>query len=170
KPFWPSARARLPAADRCQGRPPLGAMPKKARPSPLAESIFREKLAELQSSNEATDVSALPVHNTFIQFGSPAATEGAKQRLSTAPAWIGTTSFQSTVNKMMQEAATQSPPTSEAPAQPSLPGTADSEESLGSAMWAAGWYGSPKKVPVPLRSESGTLGGGAPSKGTCEPE
>lgn len=141
-------------------------MPKKARPSPLAESIFREKLAELQSSNEATDVSALPVHNTFIQFGSPAATEGAKQRLSTAPAWIGTTSFQSTVNKMMQEAATQSPPTSEAPAQPSLPGTADSEESLGSALW----LGVPRKVPVLLRSENGALGGDVPLKGVQKPE
>lgn len=141
-------------------------MPRKARPSPLAESIFREKLAELQSSNEATDVSALPVHNTFIQFGAPAATEGARQRLSTAPAWIGTTSFQSTVNKLMQEAATQSPPTSEAPAQPSLPGTADSEESLGSALW----LGFPKKVPVPLRSENGALGGDAPSKGAWKPE
>lgn len=141
-------------------------MPKKARPSPLAESIFREKLAELQSSNEATDVSALPVHNTFIQFGSPNITEGAKQRLATAPAWIGTTSFQSTVREMMQEAATQSPSTSEeAPAEPSLPGTADSEKSMGLT-----WLGFPKKVPVLLRSEGGALGGDAPPKGAWMPE
>lgn len=134
-------------------------MPKKARPSPLADNIFREKLAELQSSNQATDVSELPVHNTFIQFGGPPAVEGAKQRLSTAPAWIGTTSFQSTVAAAMQ-AATQTPPTSEAPAPPSLPGTADSEGSLSASLWLA----SPMKVPVALIPDNGDASVEGPRK------
>jgi hypothetical protein len=131
-------------------------MPKKARPAPLAESIFHNKLVELQSEEKAHNIADLPVHNTFIQFDSPTAAEATKQKILTAPAWIGTASFSSVANSAMnaaiQASTTQSPHSSENQVAPSLPDTADSESSLRSDLWML----SPKKIQVPSYTGSGS--------------
>lgn len=78
-------------------------MPKKERPAPLPDAIFRAKLEQhAPADNEAPCIpEEIPVHNTFIQFGSPEEAEPGKQHLSTAPAWIGP-SFQSMIQSVVQ--------------------------------------------------------------------
>lgn len=76
----------------------LIAMPKKERPPALAESIFASDV-EAADNGVVTEDLQIPVHNTFIQFGSPGTSD--KKLLSTAPAWIGS-SFQSLMQSAMR--------------------------------------------------------------------
>lgn len=80
--------------------PILKKMPRRERPSPLLDSVFRPQEQHnsdaLRAGNASPVAEEIPVHNTFIQFGVPldGALQG-KQHLSTAPAWIGQPSLQS---------------------------------------------------------------------------
>lgn len=108
-------------------------MPRKERPAPLSDAIFRAKLDQQKAQNRDNKDGVpavpeeIPVHNTFIQFGSPEGLDLEKQHLSTAPAWIGP-SFQSMIQSVMQ------------PMQPNV----QEWSSLTSPKKLA----SPKKVPV----------------------
>lgn len=63
-------------------------MPRKERPAPLADGIFKAKFEQRAAQQDADE--EIPVHNTFIQFGYPSDdTASGKQHMSTAPAWIG---------------------------------------------------------------------------------
>jgi len=128
-------------------------MPKKERPAPLSDSIFRAKLEKEAAkqnlpcpigpnahAHEREEI-PIPVHNTFIQFGSSTGLELEKQ-LSTAPAWIGPS-----LQSMIQGAIGRSPPCAAADdADAAEGGAEDADESKDSSPLKR--YASPKKVPV----------------------
>mmetsp|Transcript_81697 Transcript_81697/g.243590 ORF Transcript_81697/g.243590 Transcript_81697/m.243590 type:complete len:440 (-) Transcript_81697:178-1497(-) len=101
-------------------------MPRKDRPAPLSDSIFKAKLGQTDARGVAQEDAvdeAIPVHNTFIQFGAPEGIDGSQKKgLTTAPAWVGP-SFQSIMNSVVQSA---------------IKASSASPENLGS----------PRKVPV----------------------
>eukprot|EP00444_Apocalathium_aciculiferum_P006706 CAMPEP_0183395486 /NCGR_PEP_ID=MMETSP0370-20130417/9348_1 /TAXON_ID=268820 /ORGANISM="Peridinium aciculiferum, Strain PAER-2" /LENGTH=521 /DNA_ID=CAMNT_0025576109 /DNA_START=127 /DNA_END=1694 /DNA_ORIENTATION=+ len=128
-------------------------MSKKGRPAPLSDSIFRAKLEkEAAKQNLPCPIGPnahvhereeipIPVHNTFIQFGSSTGLELQKQ-LSTAPAWIGPS-----LQSMIQGAIGRSPPRAAADdADAAEGGSEDADESKDSLPLKR--YASPKKVPV----------------------
>uniref|UniRef100_A0A6V0FHP7 C3H1-type domain-containing protein n=1 Tax=Zooxanthella nutricula TaxID=1333877 RepID=A0A6V0FHP7_9DINO len=123
-------------------------MPSKGRPAPLSDVIFRAKLEKSPPSPIAAPPGVpeeIPVHNTFIQFGTKEGLGTEKQQqLSTAPAWIGPS-----VQSMIQSIAE---PMSQAPMEGNMPllangGTpADGKEF--SDFDPNKRLASPKKVPV----------------------
>mmetsp|Transcript_19635 Transcript_19635/g.45726 ORF Transcript_19635/g.45726 Transcript_19635/m.45726 type:complete len:424 (+) Transcript_19635:160-1431(+) len=64
-------------------------MPRKERPGALPESIFQGKVTQGAEVWDALndDAPEIPVHNTFIQFGT--SEEEVSKKLVTAPAWMG---------------------------------------------------------------------------------
>eukprot|EP00406_Dinophysis_acuminata_P060296 CAMPEP_0179267046 /NCGR_PEP_ID=MMETSP0797-20121207/29726_1 /TAXON_ID=47934 /ORGANISM="Dinophysis acuminata, Strain DAEP01" /LENGTH=363 /DNA_ID=CAMNT_0020975291 /DNA_START=125 /DNA_END=1213 /DNA_ORIENTATION=+ len=124
-------------------------MPRKERPAPLADSIFQAKLGQHQLPNDVAAVpEEIPVHNTFIQFGSQDSPMGSKKHLATAPAWVGgpfiEAAMQSAVASDLQVAAAshEQQEEHETPVH-----AADGESSTASSQ-SPKKLASPKKVPV----------------------
>eukprot|EP00747_Dinoflagellata_sp_TGD_P163433 gnl/TRDRNA2_/TRDRNA2_182096_c0_seq1.p1 gnl/TRDRNA2_/TRDRNA2_182096_c0~~gnl/TRDRNA2_/TRDRNA2_182096_c0_seq1.p1 ORF type:complete len:459 (+),score=97.92 gnl/TRDRNA2_/TRDRNA2_182096_c0_seq1:149-1525(+) len=77
-------------------------MPKKERPTALGDNTLK--------THTAHEVGDVPVHNTFIQFGPPSVTPSERRGpLSTAPAWIGGSQFQSAMMAALQGSSQQPP-------------------------------------------------------------
>lgn len=119
-------------------------MPRKDRPAPLNDSIFKAKLGQADSQgggHEDVAEEAIPVHNTFIQFGASEVIDGSQKKgLTTAPAWVGP-SFQSIVNSAVQSAIKEPEP-------PQLPDGSAGAGASEASSHSPDKLGSPKKVPV----------------------
>jgi len=108
-------------------------MPRKERPVPLSDSIVQFGAPAHRNTE------AIPVRNTFIQFGASEGLADTRKSLTTAPAWIGPC-FQSAMEMVVQSSVQVNchDPTGS----PSSGGTQEPDHDPLAAM------GSPKKVPL----------------------
>mmetsp|Transcript_15062 Transcript_15062/g.33154 ORF Transcript_15062/g.33154 Transcript_15062/m.33154 type:complete len:378 (-) Transcript_15062:147-1280(-) len=145
-------------------------MPRKERPAPLADTFFRK----LRGNDGDIDCpEAIPVHNTFIQFGAPEGPASGEVRLSTAPAWIGPSlqsavraAGQSTVQVPLQNQPTPTTPPSEEHVEEESKNDAGKDSTSNTLIHSA----SPKKVPAPMTryslSASSARAAGLPTGGS----
>lgn len=114
-------------------------MPRKERPVPLSDSIFKQKLGPTHDAPTQGSAEAIPVRNTFIQFEASEGLADTRKSLTTAPAWIGPC-FQSAMEMVVQSSVQVN--CHEPMDSPDSSGSKETDHDPLAAM------GSPKKVPL----------------------